>query len=399
MKPVLIVDDEEIMRQMIAALLQEMGCETVEAEDGAKGLKTFRKVRPEIVITDIRMPGLDGIELLSRIKAIDPNTEVIVVTGFGEIDQAVKALQTDASDFIQKPFNLEALKVAFNRAKEKISIREELEQAQLQLLQSDKMASLGQLAAGVAHEINNPIGFVNSNLSTLTKYVTNITRLINELDAALGKDGNSELYEKYNSLKSRFKTDFIVEDMSSIISESVEGIQRVKQIVQDLKEFSHVDGKKFTEYDINKCVNSALNIVWNELKYHCEVVKNLGEVPLIKCFPQQINQVLMNIIVNAAQACKDKGLIEITTAPESSGVSVTIKDNGSGIKPEYIKKIFDPFFTTKDVGKGTGLGLNITYNIVRKHGGTIDVESEPGKGSTFIVHLPAEPPVKTEGGE
>ncbi len=393
MKPVLVVDDEAVTREMVAAMLGELGLESRTAENGSEGLKLFQQFTPDIVITDIRMPKMDGLELLSKIKAANRNTEVLVITGFGEMESAVRALQMDASDFIQKPFNYEAFTVAVKRAQEKLRIKDELSQAQVQLLQAEKMASLGQLAAGVAHEINNPIGFVMSNLGTLKKYIKNVKGMFDEFEGSFDGGEKKEVQTEFQSLKRRLKVDFIMDDMESVITESIDGIQRVRHIVQDLRNFSHVDSKEYMPFNVNECVESTLHIIWNEIKYHCQVEKRLSDVPTIYGYPQQINQVLMNVIINAAQAIKENGLITITTKREEGGVRIEISDNGGGIPEEIISKIFDPFFTTKDVGEGTGLGLNISYGIVRKHGGRMEVKSEVGKGSTFSIRLPEMPPV------
>ena len=393
MKPVLVIDDEAIVRHLICSFLEKAGIESVSAEDGEAGLKLFAEFKPEIVITDIRMPKIDGIEVLKRIKKIKPETEVIVITGHGEIELAIESLQMDASDFIQKPFQMGAFLVAFRRAQNKINLRETLAQTQIQLLQLEKMASLGQLAAGVAHEINNPISFVNSNLGTFKKYLERILNTWHQLEEMLRDNGNEENLKGYEQLKRKNKLDFILKDIESVIDESLEGIRRVKQIVQDLKEYSRIDSNELEECNINDCVNSTLNIIWNEIKYNCQVEKKLGELPPVLCFPQQINQVIMNLLINASQAIEDEGRITITTKPEDGGVRLEISDNGKGIPNDIIDRIFDPFFTTKEVGKGTGLGLNIVYNIINKHGGDIEVKSAPGEGTTFSIRLPDNPPI------
>ena len=397
-KPVLVIDDEETIRNLICTILESEGIESNKAADGEAGIKLFEEYGPEIVITDVRMPKVDGIQVLKRVKEIDPDTEVIVVTGHGEINLAIEALHLDASDFIQKPFAVNAFLVAMKRATDKIKMRGQLEQTQVQLLQSDKMASLGQLAAGVAHEINNPIGFVNSNLGTLKKYTDKIVGVLEELSRFIQKEGREELKNQFDSIKRKSKIDFIIDDINSIIDESMEGTNRVKQIVLDLKNYSRVDSKKLEDYNINQGIESTLNIIRNEIKYNCEVQKELQDLPLIRCYPQQINQVIMNLLINASQAIKESGIITIKTQPIDKGVKLEISDNGSGIPYDIIDKIFDPFFTTKEIGKGTGLGLNIVYNVIKKHGGKIDVESKVGIGTTFTVQLPANPPSNDNAG-
>ena len=256
-----------------------------------------------------------------------------------------------------------------------------VEEAQQQLLQSEKMAAIGQLAAGVAHEINNPIGFVNSNLGTLKIYVE---RLLNLIAA----------YEQ--SDPARIKTarqvadlEFLVEDLPSLLKESQEGLSRVTKIVQDLKDFSHVDQVAHQQSDLNAALESTLNVVWNELKYKAEIIRQLGKIPLVDCVPAQINQVFMNLLVNAAQAIPQQGKIIVRSGVDNGYVWFEVEDTGQGMSEEVRRRIFEPFFTTKPVGQGTGLGLSISYDIiVKKHGGRMDVSSTPSRGSCFRIWLP-----------
>ena len=203
--------------------------------------------------------------------------------------------------------------------------------------------------------------------------------------------GNKELEKQLNSareLRENMDIEFVLDDFGKIISESREGTDRVKKIVIDLKDFSHVDRHELTYADINRGIESTLNIVWNELKYKATVTKNFGELPQIACYPQQLNQVFMNILVNAAQAIEDQGKIAVSTRALDGKVEIRISDTGKGIPDNVLPKIFDPFFTTKEVGEGTGLGLNMAYNIVKKHKGDIRVESTVGEGTTFIIDIP-----------
>jgi PAS domain S-box-containing protein len=263
----------------------------------------------------------------------------------------------------------------------------QLKTTQSQLLQSDKMATIGQLAAGVAHEINNPIGFINSNLGTLKKYLLNLKDYCRAADRMLD-GGSTDAAEELRQIKKFKKIDFILEDVGSVIEESIEGTDRVKVIVQDLKDFSHQDQGKMIEYDLNKGIKSTLNIVWNELKYKAELIQELGDLPLVRCNPQQLNQVFMNLLVNAAHAIMGKGKIKVRTYALDDEAIVEVSDTGVGIPNENLKKIFEPFFTTKETGKGTGLGLSVSYGIVARHGGQIEIESEVGVGTTFRVRLP-----------
>jgi signal transduction histidine kinase len=266
-----------------------------------------------------------------------------------------------------------------------------LQAAQDQLLQSEKMASIGQLAAGVAHEINNPIGYVHSNLGTLQDYTRSLLALIQAYERAQDDDPQqrSEALGEVEVLRRRIDFEYLVQDLPQLIAESREGIERVKKIVQDLKDFSHAGrGEEWVMSDVHRGLDSTLNIVWNELKYKADVVKNYGRLPPIECLPSQLNQVFMNILVNAAQAIPRRGTITIDTGGEGDYVWVSIADTGSGIPEAALARIFDPFFTTKPVGQGTGLGLSLSYGIVKKHGGRIEVESQPGVGTRFKIVLP-----------
>ena len=261
--------------------------------------------------------------------------------------------------------------------------------AQSQLLQSEKMASVGQLAAGVAHEINNPIGYVHSNLTSLTGYLQDIFLVFDAYERfECSLAGTPVDLAPIQSIKRRIEIDYLRKDIANLMAESIEGITRVEKIVRDLKDFSHVDQAEWQVVDLHTGLDSTLNVVWHELKYKAELVKDYGELPAVECLPFQINQVFMNLLVNAAQAIEQHGTITIRSGCEDGQVRVAISDSGKGIDPRQLNRIFEPFFTTKPVGIGTGLGLSVSYGIIQKHGGSIDVESEPGRGSTFTVRLP-----------
>lgn len=270
----------------------------------------------------------------------------------------------------------------------------QLKNAQIQLLQSEKMSSIGQLAAGVAHEINNPVGFVMSNISTLREYVGTFKMLISEYSKLFALTSEKKYEEAYtqglqlDSILKESDIDYILKDVDQLISESLDGTTRIKDIVQSLKSFARIDEAQLKEANINECIETTLKIVWNELKYKCELEKKLSPLPLIQCYPGQLNQVFMNMLMNAAQAIPEKGKITIETKVDNDVILINFTDTGSGISPENISKIFDPFFTTKPVGKGTGLGLAITYGIIEKHNGKIEVQSEIGIGTTFSIRIP-----------
>ncbi|MGE5470865.1 MAG: cache domain-containing protein [Bacteroidota bacterium] len=269
------------------------------------------------------------------------------------------------------------------------ALNQRLESAQNQLLQSEKMASIGQLAAGVAHEINNPIGFVNSNLGTLKLYVDELLGIIQaygKADALLV--GQPEITQAIETLKERADLGFLNEDIQVLLRESREGIGRVSKIVQDLKDFSRIDSMDWAAADLEQGLDSTLNIVCNEIKYKADIVKEYAGIPRAECLGSQMNQVFMNLLVNAAQAIETRGTITLRTGCRDDHVWVEIADTGKGMPPEIRKRIFEPFFTTKPVGKGTGLGLSLAYSIVQKHHGKLEVESELGRGSTFRIEIP-----------
>jgi signal transduction histidine kinase len=270
------------------------------------------------------------------------------------------------------------------------AINKRLEEAQQQLLQSEKMASIGQLAAGVAHEINNPIGYVHSNLGSLEGYIEDVFRMLEVYaDIERSHPEHAALFAEARALREKLDIDFLKEDVHALLAETREGIGRVKKIVQDLKDFSRAGSEDEWQWaDLHKGLDSTLNIVNNEIKYKAKVVKEYGTLPEIECLPSQLNQVFMNLLVNAAHAIEGQGTITVRTGADAENLWVEVADTGCGIAPENLQRIFEPFFTTKPVGKGTGLGLSLSYGIVRKHGGRIDVKSELGRGSTFRVTLP-----------
>jgi two-component system, NtrC family, sensor kinase len=268
-----------------------------------------------------------------------------------------------------------------------------LKGAQEQIVQSEKLASIGQLAAGVAHEINNPIGYVNSNLSTLQQYVSNLLTAIDTYTTVLTDTGDPAKMAADEQIRRRFDIDFLATDLPQLLVESREGIDRVCKIVRDLKDFSRSDrGEAWVRADVHRGLESTLNIIWNELKYKAQIVRSFGELPLIECLPSELNQVFMNILMNAGQAITERGVITVSTGTSDDKIWIAIGDDGEGIPADILPRIFDPFFTTKPVGTGTGLGLAISYGIVAKHHGTIEITSVPGQGTLLRIELPITQP-------
>ncbi len=274
-----------------------------------------------------------------------------------------------------------------------------LEETQEQLVQAEKMASIGQLAAGVAHEINNPIGFSLSNLTTLSEYIQSIVKLD---DMVINSDDTLEKNEfitQYQNLRKTEDIEFIRDDLQDLLGDTIKGLNRVSAIVSNLKKVTHAGELEMKACQINDIIEESIKVVWNELKYNMTVEKYFAPLPLLACHSGEIHQVLMNLFLNASHACDEEGLLIIKTyTKESKGknwIVIEVSDNGKGMPSEVRKKIFDPFFTTKPVGVGTGLGLSVSFGIIEKHKGTIKVASEEGIGTTFSIHLPLNEQIKS----
>ncbi|MFA6921338.1 MAG: response regulator [Gallionella sp.] len=428
---ILVVDDTPASLRLLTDILRAEGFEVRSAISGELALRAAMIHPPELVLLDIRMPEMDGYEVLRRLKAEPETRDVPVIFVSAASDAAEKSwgFELGAVDYVTKPYqhaellarvrtHLELARTRNHLAavleeRKKIeaqvveqyeyvlglnsqlaSTNKQLQQAQNQLLQAEKMAAIGLLAAGVAHEINNPIGYVNSNLGTLEQYLSDILVVMDKYEVALAQLGSgSPLLEELHQFKKKIDLNYIRNDIKSLIAESHQGLERVKKIVLDLKDFSRASGEdQWGWADVQQLLDSTLNIVWNELKYKCEVVKEYGVLPRIFCLSSQLTQVFINLLVNAAQAIDVRGTITIRTGCENDQIWFEVIDTGEGIPPENIQSLFDPFFTTKPVGKGTGLGLSVSYSIIEKHHGKIEVESEVGKGSTFRVWLPIKQP-------
>jgi two-component system NtrC family sensor kinase len=341
---------------------------------------------------------LARLQLVSRsLRGSDGGDYPALPAGGGdEIDDMAHAVEQFQADRRQLALANQALEA--ERAQQEELIRK-LAAVHSQLLHAEKMASIGQLAAGVAHEINNPIGFVNANLGSLQRYVTDLLKALSAYEK-----GEAEMTPATRAaladLKRRIDIDYLRGDVADLLAESMDGLQRVKRIVQDLKDFSHVDRTERQWTDLEKNLDSTLNVVWNELKYKADVVKQYGAIPEVECIPSQLSQVFMNLLVNATHAIEGYGRITLRTGCDGADVWLEVEDNGKGISAEHLNRIFDPFFTTKPVGMGTGLGLSLSYGIVKKHGGRIEVKSAVGKGSVFRVVLPlrAAPDAGEDGG-
>jgi PAS domain S-box-containing protein len=302
----------------------------------------------------------------------------------------VETLQLIGNDLWRMTRRSRAEQALQQRLHELEAVNAKLADMQLHLLQTEKMASIGQLAAGVAHEINNPIGFVRSNLSTLKRYAADLIGVVGRYEAAeeaLGS-AHSDAFTSVNTLKAETDIAYTLSELPCLLDESLEGIERVRKIVQDLKNFSRSGDTDFQWADLTQGLESTINIVWNQIKYKAELRREYQPLPQVHCVASQINQVLMNLLVNAAQAIDQQGVITVRTGADAQEVWIEVEDTGCGMTGEQMKRIFEPFFTTKPPGQGTGLGLAIAWRVMERHHGHIDIQSEPGRGSRFRVRLP-----------
>ncbi|HUG22544.1 ATP-binding protein [Piscinibacter sp.] len=401
------------------------------AYQGQEGLAmvqaSLKAGRPyAMAFVDMRMPpGWDGVETIEHLWHEDPRLQVVICTAYSDTSWEEILTRLDARDrllILKKPFdNIEVRQLAnaltakwemtqraalqIDRLEEAVAERtrkltdanqalqtEMAERKHLegQLVQSEKLASIGQLAAGVAHEINNPIGYICSNFSSLEMYLGHLFEMLAAYEAAEPSVSSPDVAAGLEALRGRLQLEYLKDDVPGLMRESKEGIVRVRQIVQDLKDFSRIDSVQEWQWaHLHQGIDSTLNIVASEVRYRADVVKQYGEIPDIECLPSQLNQVVMNLVVNAAHAMgSDRGRITIRTGAHGDDVWLEVADNGSGIAPEHLTRIFDPFFTTKPIGKGTGLGLSLAYGIVQRHHGRIEVDSAVGQGTTFRVILP-----------
>ncbi len=550
---VLLVDDESVILTVMQEVLEEAGYSCRTASSGAVALQRFQEEPASLVISDIRMPGVSGVQLADALCAKQSDTLIVLITGYAEPDVLSQALKQSPFGFLEKPFLPNQLVALVERAEkywsdrfdsqeqgrlleqqvsektkelefktdrliaekdllhgivndanfglmafdtsgqthllnrlacELLAIDESLyaqyhgfpyrdllpkecydaltplldetrktngletaefmnplndrhlsvigypiirhsrvtalvlvvhdvtekETLQRRLLQSQKLASIGELAAGVAHEINNPLGFVMSNCNSLSGYVDTLKDYISLLEGACSSTAapNTPIGTQVTQAKSEMDIPFIQEDMSELLAETLDGLDRVSKIVRDLKSFARADNDTAERCEINDLIDNALNLARNEIKYNLEIVKNFAPLPAVSGFPSQLVQVFTNMFVNASHAAKAKGTLTITTSATDRVIRISIADNGEGISEKDLSRIFDPFFTTKPPGKGTGMGLSISYGIIERHGGRILASSEVGVGTEFTIELPvkrpaecgqsAEPVAVTQGG-
>lgn len=420
---ILVVDDEPMSLQMLKLALEKHGYDVVTAENGREAIDKASEAKPDVILLDLYMPQMNGVAVCRQLKNSPASRDipVIALTAHASEEIMMLCLEAGANEFLAKPIDHTEL---FLRVKNLLQIRqceivirqndlleqnrlaleaknrelatalEQLKQAQLQIIQQEKLASIGQLAAGIMHEINSPITFVTTNLHSLKCYAAKSMQFADDIiplidRVALSEKANySKLLDEIVHLKKTLKLDIIAADLNDLIAESVSGMERMERIVQDLKKFSRTGKTEHEIADINEGIESILKMAHCELKYKATIHREYGVLPKTTCNIGQLNQVFMNLLVNAGHALEKPGQIGIRTWSENDNIYVAISDTGCGIDPEILDRIFDPFFTSKKEGDGTGLGLSIAMDIIRSHSGDLMVDSEPGRGSTFTVRIP-----------
>ncbi len=411
---ILVVDDESELERLIKQRLRKnisaKEIQLIFARNGKEALERLQN-DPEIemVLTDINMPEMDGLTLLKEIREVDPTLKAVVLSAYGDMNNIRTAMNTGAFDFLTKPINFEDLAATINKTLKSVRLVREninqLHQAQLQLIQNEKMAVLGQFIAGVGHEINNPIGFISGNLDQASEAVKD---LINHLKLYQAKFPNpgAEIEQDAEDID----LEYLLEDLPEMLTSMKVGTERIINLSASLSTFSRADNASKVFANIHQCLDSTLMILQHRLKAKdkrpmIQVIKEYGDIPLVECYPGQLNQVFMNILANAIDACEESNqcrtfaeiqvhpntiIIKTEVTQDKQSVMIKIKDNGKGILEEVKSKMFDRFFTTKAVGKGTGLGLSISHQIVVEiHGGSLSCNSVLGEGTEFVITIPA----------
>ena len=404
---ILVVDPLPLPRQLLIKKLSEnYDCDEASTANEASVL--LRRYTYSAVVTETMLPGLSGIELLRLIVRDYPDISVVVVSSIDRPQRALDAVRLGAFDYIIKPCDPTVIQLTLERAVERRNLltrsrqykrdleqrnreleegKRELQRLQAQIVHNEKMASLGKLTAGIAHELNNPVGFVYGNLDLIRERLAGLFRLLFYYDyTPLPASAAVEV----DTIKREINYADAKNEFEEIIGDCLEGAERIREIVQNLRTFSRLDEAKVSFINVHEGINSSIRMLSRYFSTeNVSLVREFGELPNIEANAGQLNQVWMNLLVNAAQALADLGgEVRIKTELASDRILVHVSDTGNGIPKADLGRIFDPFFTSKPVGEGSGLGLSISFGIVERHGGHISVESEPGKGATFTVSLP-----------
>ncbi|AGA31576.1 sensor histidine kinase [Singulisphaera acidiphila] len=394
---ILIADDDSVSRRLLQSYLEKWGYEVALARDGAEAWRLFEGGLFPMVITDWMMPELDGPGLLRRIRSSQRPGYIytILLTAKTQKQDLVEGMEAGADDFLTKPFDREELRVRLRAGERIIHLEQNLRETKVALIETEKLASLGRLAAGVAHEINNPLSIVVNNLAVLRRDVRDAMRVLDkyrEGDASLAR-ADPELAAEVVRMEEEIDLPYLRKYLPHLFDSSEDGLRRVRAIVQNLRDFARLDEAEFKDVDFNAALRCTLEALRHEFdKKAVRVETCFHDLPPVACHAGKINQAFLNILLNAVQASEREGLVEVRTRPDGEdAILVEVEDHGGGIRPEHLPHLFEPFFTTKPVGTGTGLGLPVSYGVVRDQGGTIEVESAVGRGSLFRIRLPLHP--------
>jgi len=371
---ILIIDDEEAARYGISRALANQGYELSEAENGLAALAKVEEFQPDVIVSDINMPGMDGISLLRHVNETPEPPLVVLITAYGSEQVAIEALRSGAHDYISKPFEVQELRLVLAGAVDKRRLLRELRESQTALVHAEKIASLSRLVAAVAHDINNPLGALQSSVDTMR-------RAADKVQAWCG----SQPPEMASQIRNT------VEALATVAAQAQGACDRIHLIVGNLRQFAQLDRGDVLRVHIHTGIESTLHLLRYEFGDRIRVETEFGDLPEIDCAPRDLNQLFMNLLLNAKQAIDRDGrpgLIRIRTWSEGDAVKIGISDNGGGIAPEKLGGIFDPGFTTQGGRVGADLGLPICQQIARAHHGRIEAESRQGEGSTFTVTLP-----------
>lgn len=384
---ILVVDDEQEIIDTLYDFFNDRYT-VFKANSGKDAIEIINNNKIDLIISDQRMPDITGVDLFEHVNELQPSVGKVLLTGYADIQAVADAVNKGNIDkYISKPWEEDDLayiviEVLQTRLKRSIEERNHIEE---QLMQSAKMASLGELTAGVIHEINNPLAFISGNVGNLNRALTKILGLIECYDQEELPEKTKEIVDKK---KEEINYSYLQTRILDILEKYKVSADRMKRIITDMKTFSRRETDKFEEADISEAIDATLTIITHEYKNRIEITKNYGIRTPIICNISKLNQVFLNIIVNACHAIPEKGEIVIKTRLETDMAIIAISDTGDGIPEDVIKKMFEPFFTTKAAGKGTGLGLSISNKIIKQHNGEIVVESKVGEGTTFSIKIP-----------
>ncbi|MBN1766115.1 MAG: response regulator [Sedimentisphaerales bacterium] len=401
MTKVLVADDHIATRRMIQVALEKNGYEVVSVNDGLQAWSLLSsKPSLQLAILDWDMPGLDGVEICTKMQEEHKSRlcHIILLTAKEGTENITNALKAGANDYITKPFNKDELLA-------RLHVGERIIGLQTQLTQAQKLESIGQLASGIAHEINTPTQYVGDNLTFLEEGFEDMQKVLGKYTELIALCRDNHLYDSIindiDRLCHEVDLEYLAQEIPNATRQSNEGVRRISEIVHAMKEYSHPGMKEKTKCDINKSIVNTITVARNKWKYVSDVKTDLDpDLPLVTCLPAEINQVILNLIVNAAEAIqemvedgsKEKGTITVSSRQDHDWVDIKVSDTGPGIPEAIHDKIYDPFFTTKQVGRGSGQGLMVSYSIVtEKHDGIISFETEAGKGTTFTIRLPIDP--------